>query len=146
MRQLCERYLPVLRRWATGRLPACARGLVDTDDIIQDTMIRTLRNVKGFEPRHDGAVAAYLRRALDNRIRDEVRNNARRPRVDELQEAHADPGVSPLEAAIGSEALRRYEKALDRLSEDDRELIVARIELGLSYGEVARATNRPSRE
>lgn len=146
IRLLCERYLPVLRRWATGRLPAWARGLLDTDDIIQDTLIRTMRNVKGFEPRHEGAVAAYLRRALDNRIRDEVRSTVRRPRVEEIQEAFPDPEVSPLEAAIGSEALRRYEKALDRLSEDDRELVVARVELGLSYGEVARATNRPSQD
>ena len=40
--------------------------------------------------------------------------------------------------------MRRYESALDRLSEDDRELAIARLELGLSYDEVARATNRPS--
>jgi RNA polymerase sigma-70 factor, ECF subfamily len=144
--QLCERYLPILRRWATGRLPPWARALVDTDDIIQDTMIRTLRNVKGFEPRHDGAVAAYLRRALDNRIRDELRNNVRRPAAVEIEEAHPDPRVSPLEEAIGGETLRRYEQALERLSEDDRELVVARIEMGLSYGEVAQATKKPSQD
>jgi RNA polymerase sigma-70 factor, ECF subfamily len=146
IRQLCERYLPVLRRWATGRLPAWARGLVDTDDMIQETLIKTLRNVKDFEPRHDGAVAAYLRRALDNRIRDEVRINARRPRVEEIQDGYPDSRTSPLEAAIGGEAVRRYEEALARLSDDDRELVLARIELGLSYEEVARTMNRPSQD
>jgi RNA polymerase sigma-70 factor, ECF subfamily len=142
--QLFERYLPILRRWTTGRLPGWARDLVDTDDMIQEMLFKTLRNVKTFEPRHDGAVAAYLRQALNNRIRDEVRNAARRPRVQEISEAYPDPDASPLEMAIGSEALSRYESALDRLSDDERELVIARIELRLGYDEVASATNRSS--
>ena len=142
--QLFERYLPLLRRWTTGRLPGWARDLVDTDDMIQEMVFKTLRNVNTFEPRHDGAVAAYLRQALNNRIRDEVRNAARRPRVQEIPEVLPDPHASPLEMAIGSEALRRYESALGRLSDDDRELVIARIELRMGYEEVASATNRSS--
>ena len=72
---LFERYLPVLRRWAAGRLPRWARDLVDTDDMIQETLMGTFRNVGAFEPRHDGALGAYLRQALNNRIRDEVRTS-----------------------------------------------------------------------
>ena len=112
--------------------------------MIQEMLFKTLRNVKTFEPRHDGAVAAYLRQALNNRIRDEVRNAARRPRVQEIPEVYPDPHASPLEMAIGSEAFRRYESALARLSADDRELVIARIELRLGYDEVASATNRSS--
>jgi len=141
---LFARYLPVLRRWATGRLPFWARDLVDTDDMIQDTLVRTFRSVEAFVPRHDGAFAAYLRQVLDNRIRDEVRNATRRPRGDEISESRAGSEVSPLEAAIGGEALRRYEGALGRLSEDDRALVLSRIELGLGFAEVARATNKPT--
>ena len=142
--RLFERYLPLLRRWAAGRLPLWARGLVDTDDMIQETLIKTFRNVETFVPRHDGALAAYLRQALDNRIRDEVRNAGRRPRTEELRENQSDPAASPLEAAIGGEALRRYEDALGRIPADDRELVLARVEMGLSYDEVARATNKPT--
>jgi RNA polymerase sigma-70 factor (ECF subfamily) len=141
---LFKRYIPVLRRWTTGRLPLWARDLVDTDDMIQDTLVRTFRSVEAFVPRHDGAFAAYLRQVLDNRIRDEVRNATRRPRGDAISESRADSDVSPLEAAIGSEALRRYEKALGRICADDRGLVVARIEMGLSFEEVARATNKPT--
>ena len=71
--QLFARYLPLLRSWAAGRLPRWARDMVDTDDMIQDTLMRTFRNVGSFEPRHDGALGAYLRQALNNRIRDEIR-------------------------------------------------------------------------
>jgi RNA polymerase sigma-70 factor (ECF subfamily) len=142
--RLLERYLPPLRRWATGRLPRWARDLLDTDDMIQETIMKTLRNVASFTPRHEGAFAAYLRQALLNRIRDEIRNAARRPRREVISDGHPDAGDSPLEAAIGAEATSRYEEALKHLSEEERALVVARIELGLSYEEVARETGKPS--
>ena len=142
--RLFERYIPILRRWAVGRLPRWARDLVDTDDMIQETLMRTFRNVEEFVPRHDGAFAAYLRQALNNRIRDEVRNAGRRPRTEEMRADRTDPGASPLEALIGVEALRRYEEALGRLSDDDCELVLTRIELGMSFKDVAQATNRPT--
>src|SRR5690349_24653258 len=44
--QLAARYLPVLRRWAHGRLPARARGLVDTDDLVNETMLHALDRVR----------------------------------------------------------------------------------------------------
>src|SRR5262245_25045792 len=62
--RLFERYLPILRRWAAGRLPVWARDMVDTDDIIQETLMRTFQNVETFVPRHDGALGGYLRQAL----------------------------------------------------------------------------------
>ena len=127
---LLRRYVPALRRWARGRLPRWARDLGDTEDMVQDTVYRTLHNLKTFEHRHEGALQAYLRQAVMNRIRDECRRMARRPDVGELDEELADAGVSPLEAAIGVEALDRYEAALQRLRPDDREVVVARLEMG----------------
>ena len=52
--------------------------------------------------------------------------------------------TSPLEAAIGSQTLDRYEAALARLTEDEREAVVTRVEFGLSYAEVADALGKPS--
>jgi len=142
--RLLARYLPPMRRWASGRLPRWARDLLDTDDMIQEILIKTLRNVEDFVPRSEGALAGYLRQALHNRIRDEMRNATRRPRRDALPEDRADIAASPLEAAIGSEAVARYEAALERLNDDDRELILARIEMDLGYEEIARITRRPT--
>jgi RNA polymerase sigma-70 factor (ECF subfamily) len=144
LERLFARYLPVLRRWASGRLPRWARDLLDTDDMIQETMIRTLRRVEHFVPRHDGAFGAYLRQALNNRIRDEIRKARARPKRVELADDHAGGDASPLERAIGNEALKRYEASLARLDEDDQALVLSRIELGMSYKEIAIATKRPS--
>jgi RNA polymerase sigma-70 factor (ECF subfamily) len=141
---LLQRYVPALRRWARGRLPRWARDLADTEDLVQDTVIRTLRNLSTFEHRHASALQAYLREAVLNRIRDECRRVGRRPGVDDLDERLPDRGVSPLEAAIGARALARYETALQQLRPDEREVIVGRIEMGYSYAEMAEILGKPS--
>lgn len=141
---LFERYRPILRRWAAGRLPRGSRDLVDTDDMIQEALMGTMRNIHNFVPRHGGAFGAYLRQALDNRIRDEVRKARTRPTRTEFPEDHPDHGDSPLEIVIGKEALSRYEAALARLSDVEREMVLARIELGLGYSEIAETSGKPS--
>lgn len=142
--ELFARYVPLLRRWATGRLPRRVRDLADTPDLVQDTLIQVFKKIEGFEHRGEGAFHAYLRQAVMNRIRNEIRNAGRRPERVELDESAPDDQLSPLEAAIGSEAVERYEAALQRLREEERELIVARVELGLTYSEVAEAAGKPS--
>ena len=144
LERLCERYLPRLRRWAHGRLPAFARGPLATDDLVQDALVRTLAQLGDFEPRHDAALQAYLREALRNRIRDELRRAQRRPAPGELDSQHPDAAPSPLERTIGGEAVARYERALARLKDDDRAAIVARLELQGSYQELAESLGKPS--
>jgi RNA polymerase sigma-70 factor (ECF subfamily) len=141
---LLARYLPRLQRWARGRLPRWARDVTDTDDLVQETLLRSFKQMERFEHRHEGALHAYLRQALVNRIRDELRRKGRAPERRELYDEHADGAASPLEAAIGTEAMERYEAALARLREEDREAIIARVELGLSFEELADALGKPT--
>jgi RNA polymerase sigma-70 factor (ECF subfamily) len=144
--RLFARYLPPLQRWASGRLPRVARDIADTQDLVQETLISTLRRLNAFEPRHDGALFAYLRQAVLNRIRDEYRRSQRRPESTPLSADHADGEASPLERAIGRETLECYERALQRLKPAEREAIVARVELQLTYDELAVALGKPSRD
>src|SRR4051812_35099459 len=72
LNELFARYLPSLRRWARGRLPKWTRDLRDTEDLVQETLVQTLKHIGSFQPRHEGALQAYLRQALVNRVRDEV--------------------------------------------------------------------------
>ncbi len=142
--ELFVRYLPRLQRWAHGRLPASARGALDTHDLVQDTFIRVLNRIEDFEPRHEGAFQAYLRRALLNNVFDQIRRTRRQAPAEPLDSSRPDADPSPLELAIGSETLERYEAALERLKPSDREVIILRIELGYSHAEVADALNKPS--
>jgi RNA polymerase sigma factor (sigma-70 family) len=142
---LVERSLPPLKRWARGRLPDWARSLAETQDLVQDAVIRAIPHLKHFEARHPGALQAYLRQAIANHIRDEIRKvNSRPPIGGGLPESKMDPGPSPLERAIGRERLDRYDAALAKLRPVEREAIVARLELQQSYEEVALALGKPS--
>src|SRR6266850_143764 len=115
--RLLRRYLPALTRWASGRLPRWARDLSDTQDLVQDTVIQALKHLHTFQPEREGALQAYLRQAVMNRIRDEIRRAHRRPPPTELAEDVPSGFASPLEDAIGQEALERYEAALAELRE-----------------------------
>ena len=142
--ELIRRYIPELSRWATGRLPRWARHAIDTDDLVQETLIQVFSRLEGFEYRGEGALFAYLRQAVLNRIRNQIRWADRRPRPAELDQEMAEQAGSPLEQAIGAEAVERYERALARLPAADREAVIARLELGLTYAELAQALGKPS--
>ena len=144
LNRLLERCLPPLRRWAHGRLPPFARDALDTGDLVQDTVVAALRRLDHFEARREGALQAYLRQALANRITDVIRYRRRRPESTAVPEQLADDGASPLDLAIGAENTARYDAALARLREDDRQAIIGRIELQYSYEELAVALEKPT--
>ena len=131
--EIFRRSLPPLRRWARGRLPVGARGALDTQDLVQDALLGTLRQLDRFEVRHQGALQAYLRQAVLNRIRDEARRVGRHPAPVELDDVHASENASPLDVVIGRQGVARYEAALQRLRPSDREAIVGRLELQYDY-------------
>ena len=143
---LMRRHLPSVSRWARGRLPNWARDSMNTDDIVQEVFLRSLAHVGGFEPRHPGAMTAYLRQAVLNRIRDEMRKTHKKPGRAEMPENHPAGTPSPHEEAEAAELLESYDAALGRLTEDERAAIVARVELKLPYREVAELLDRPSED
>jgi RNA polymerase sigma-70 factor (ECF subfamily) len=142
--QLFSRLYPPLRRWTRGRLPGWARDLTDTDDLVQESLVQTFKHLETFDARGAGALQAYVRQAILNRIRDQLRRVARRPLSTPLTDAEVDDALSPLEQAIGAEAVARYERALERLKPRDREAVIARIELGFDYDELADLLGTPT--
>ena len=140
--QLFARCGPELRRFARGRLPRWARDIADTTDLVQDTLLQTFKQLGRFQDRGDGAFRAYLRQAVLNRIHDGMRRAFRRPVSVALSARVPDLRRSPLEAAIGQERVEQYEAALARLGDRDRALVIARVEMGLSYPEIAASMRR----
>lgn len=143
---LMARYIPRLRAWASGRLPMRARGMFDTSDLVQETLLRTFEGFDRFEIRGPGGFQAYVRSAVLNRIRDEVRRADRRPGPDGVPESIEDRTPSPLEMAIGADVVDRYERALATLTEEERQLLHLKIELDYDHDEIARLTGRASRD
>jgi RNA polymerase sigma-70 factor (ECF subfamily) len=139
-----RRYLPLLQRWASGRLPAGARDLADTDDLVQETLLKALDRVEGFEPRREGAFLYYLRTILLNKIRDHARRVKRRGERVELSPEVEDRRPGPLDDALRGEVMERYDEALLKLTEAQREAVVLRLELGLTHEEISTALECPS--
>jgi RNA polymerase sigma factor (sigma-70 family) len=142
--RLLARYLMPLRRWAHGRLPQWVRDGSDTEDLVHDAILHTLRHLPRFDADGPGALHRYLRTAVMNRIRDELRRAHRRPPPTELDTEVASEAPSPLVRAMGNETFAAYEAALDQLRDEDRELVIGRVEWGLDYHELAAALGRPS--
>ena len=140
--RLVGRCLPQLRRWARRRFPRWARTAADTSDFVQDAVVHTLRRADRFELRGRRALSAYLRSAVQNRMRDEHRRVGRRGMGQPLSDTFLDRGPSPLDRAMADEAHTRYHAALARLRPPDRALIVAHVELDYSHDQIACMTGR----
>ena len=142
--ELFDRHRPELARWAHGRLPRGLRDVRDTDDLVQDALVRALARLQHFAPEHEGSFLAYLCHILNNLVRDEMRAVRRRPRHDALADDLAATNGTPEEEFRAGEALVRYRQAMQKLSGDQRDALVLRLELGLPYGAIAEEMGRPS--
>lgn len=143
--EICRRYLPRLEAWATGRLPQRARGMVETTDIVQDVLIRAAGRFEGFQSDQAEGFCWYMRRAVLNRIRDEIRKANRRGPAIEVDDrlAAADDPHADVQC---KETTERLDQALLELKPEEREAVVARMELDLGYEEIADLLGRPSAE
>jgi RNA polymerase sigma-70 factor, ECF subfamily len=144
LERLLRIYGPLLARWAHGRLPNTARGLSDTEDLVQITLIRVLGKLGTFEEQHPGAFLAYLRRGLLNNLRNEIRHASHRPRGEPPDVDLRAPGPSPLEQTIGVRALEAYEAALEQLTDDQKAAVTLRLEMGCKHEEIASLLGKPS--
>lgn len=141
---LAARYLLVLQRMAHGRLSPHARRLCDTNDLVQDTVLRALSHLNEFRPRGQGSLLGWLRRILINRLTDVGRSAAASPGHVELGESLPADAKSPLEEVVTREELRIFEAALSRLTPQRQEAVILFVELGCSYSEIAQLLGKPS--
>lgn len=141
---LFARLIPVLRRMARGRIPERARSLMDTEDLVQIVALRTFPHLSHFDSRGKGCLVAYARRVMTNELRDEFRRLSRTPEMTELMDEIPAEDGDPLQHAIDSEAIAVYRHALAQLTQDEQDLILLSLEMGLSHAEVAEAMGRPS--
>jgi len=142
--ELVARYEGPLRRSVRGRLPRASRGLTDTDDMVQDATLNVLRRLPLIELRFPGALLAYLRRAIHNRLVDERRRASRTVIPAPLLDEHVAPQASPLDHALDRDRRRRFRAGLRTLSARDRRALVMRLEAGASYEAIATALGCPT--
>jgi len=135
--RIVGRCLPLLQRWARGRLPRYGRSLSETDDIVQVSLIRALNNLDRFESDRPGALLSYLRTILMNAVREEIRRSKNCVSGAPLEDQLEDPTLSVVDRVIGQEQIEAYERGLGQLTDGQRDAVILRIEFGMTFREIA---------
>ena len=133
---LYQRMWSVLLRVAHGRLPKSARGLADTQDIVQNAMVSALDHIEKFEPQFAGAFLVYMRRCVINEVSNQLRKANRRPSTGLTDDiVSSEPG--PDKEYDATRIQECYELALSKMSDEDQQIIIEKVEMGFSYTEIA---------
>ncbi len=66
---LCLRCLRTLNRYAAGRLPSGVRGMIDTQDVVQEAVQRGLSRLNEFDTRHPSPNRVFMMTAATRRLR-----------------------------------------------------------------------------
>jgi RNA polymerase sigma factor (sigma-70 family) len=135
--ELFLRELPPLRRWTFSHVPAAVRRSGDADDFVQIALLRTLRRLPHLRLNGDETLQPYLRRTVLNLIRDHGRAAGGRPLMVGVDEHSTSSRHTALDVLLARETVRQYRQALGLLSTRERAALVARLEHGWDYRQVA---------
>jgi RNA polymerase sigma-70 factor (ECF subfamily) len=151
-----EAYRSYLLLLARMQLDPGPRNRIDASDIVQQTLLEAHAKADQFHG-DDSALAAWLRQALVNNLRDawralhkakrDIRREQALPEAVEQSSARlegmlAAPQSSPSQRAVRNEDLLRLADALAQLPEMQREAIVLHHLHGCSLTETARTLGR----
>jgi len=114
----------------------------DAEDLAATVFERAVRHIRTYKETGQG-LGAWLQRIASNLLVDYYRRRSVHTRQTEpLSPTLADGGRSPEEHALRIDTTERVRKALSRLTEEQREVIVLRFLLGYSLAETAKITGR----
>jgi RNA polymerase sigma-70 factor (ECF subfamily) len=151
-----EEYRSYLLLLARMQLDPGPRNRIDPSDIVQQTLLEAHAKASHFQG-DQSALAAWLRQALVNNLRDawralrrdkrDVRREQALPEAVEQSSARLEgmlpaPHSSPSQRAARNEDLLRLADALTKLPEPQREAIVKHHLQGCSLAETARSLNK----
>ena len=159
LEQLCNAYAERIRRIVRLRAGTELRAQLESMDLVQDALIAAVTGLKDFRDNNDGDFMRWMVKITENRIRDRVdhihaakRDVRRQVRLEDDSEDEGSSGKpyqrSPIVTTTPSvmlarrEELDKLEKAMDRLTDDYREvLLLAKIE-GLPHEQIAEYMER----
>ena len=129
--------LPRLRRFAF----ALSRNGADADDLAQAAIERALRSRDQWQP--GTRLDSWLYRIMRNLWIDTVRGRGRRERHEAPEDAAKDVGEDPREAMHASMELQRAMSAMERLPDEQREVVALILIEGFGYREVSDMLDLP---
>ena len=121
--ELFDLFRERLRRLVGSRLNAHAAVAMDTEDVVQESLVRGLQSVASFRWQGEESFLRWLGGIAEHVIVDLVRHTARRPETT-LDFEVSGRDVSPSQGLRRGERFDRLQAALDDLSPDYRKVIV----------------------
>ena len=129
--------LPRLRRFAH----ALSRNGTDADDLTQMTLERALRSRRQWQV--GTRLDSWLYKVMRNLWIDTVRSRSRRDRVEAPEEAAANLGEDPRQSIELSFNLKQIMAAMERLPDEQREIVALILIEGFGYRETAEMLGLP---
>ena len=129
--------LPRLRRFAH----TLSRNGADADDLTQATIERALRSREQWQP--GTRLDSWLYRIMRNLWIDIARARTRRERHEAPEEEAQSVGEDPRESIEASLELKRAMDAMERLPDEQREVVALILIEGFGYREVSEMLDLP---
>jgi RNA polymerase sigma-70 factor (ECF subfamily) len=141
---------------ARAQIESWLRAKVDASDLVQESLLDAYRDFRGFRGTTEGEWLAWLRQIVTHNAANFVRHYgtaAKRRANGEISLSKAgtgsgaqwdlaDPGESPSQQIVRKEREWQVAEALQRLTEDHREVILLRNLERLPFEEVAKRMGR----
>ena len=160
--QLLLEHYDQLSEHIASRIPTSLQGVVSADDIIQQALIKAIREIGHFTPQADQSFHAWLKTIAENCTKDAIRRlkSAKRGGNHRQIQTHAlEQGSSvadlvdllsagshtPSGSAARHEAVAAVQHAINSLPEDYRQAVELRLLAGKSLEETANIMGRSPR-
>lgn len=143
--ELYDEYYPKLYAYVLMRV----RRREVAEDIVQHSFLKALDNLASFKPRRGATFGSWLFQIAKNELIDRSRHDQKLTFCEtEVLDANA-ANISTLERLLANELETeqkdRWQKvlcAIDRLNDDERELITLKYLADLPYQEIAKTMNK----
>ena len=136
---LVEKY----RRPLFGFILNMTEGQGDADEVFQETWFRALRKLDSYRQKN---FMGWLVRIARNLIIDRHRRHRPTVSLDATREDEttpvrelADPGPDPSDRAVTDDDVGAIARAVEALPEEQKEVLLMRIQAGLSFKEIAKS-------
>lgn len=142
--ELFALYSERLQWFLRGRLGQPHRRWLDTMDLVNGALERTLANLDRFEHRGIGSFWAFLRTIGLNELRSVWRKKEALKEAEDLSEVASPDRPAPIDRLVMAEQCEAFESALEPLEPRLRQALLLRIELGLDYAAIAEDCGFPT--
>ena len=116
-----------------------------TEDLFQETFIKVVNTLKGGKYNEEGKYLPWVMRIAHNLVIDHFRRSKKMPMVRSSDEhdvfaTHAQPGKNVEQRLVNVQVDADVRKLIEHLPEEQREVVIMRTYLGMSFKEIAEHT------